>query len=371
MKAEEKTMKICILSMQKVDNYGSLLQAYSLKKIIEGFGHKVEFIDIKRGEDENLNIQCEKLSICTSVKDKNWLIFQISRVLNKLSNIEAERVYNHFRVNELSINENTTDAFYDVCVIGSDEVFNCLQKSKWGFDSQLFGNVKNAKKVITYAACCGCTNEESLSEDLRNAIVAAMYKLDSISVRDENTEKFVRALTGRECFYNLDPVAVWDFSAEIQNIDLSGKLPKRYCIVYSYKERIADGYTISAINSYCRKHNLALIAPFGKQKWIKGRKPLTPFELLKAFENAECIITDTFHGALFGAKFGKKMSVIIRESNRNKMEDLTIRLGIEKHVLTDINKLEDILNIEIDRRGIKKVLDNARKDTFKYFEENL
>ena len=28
-------MKICILSMQKIDNYGSLLQAYGLKKILE------------------------------------------------------------------------------------------------------------------------------------------------------------------------------------------------------------------------------------------------------------------------------------------------------------------------------------------------
>ena len=42
-------MKICILSMQKVNNYGSVLQAYSLKKNIENLGHTVDFIDIKKG----------------------------------------------------------------------------------------------------------------------------------------------------------------------------------------------------------------------------------------------------------------------------------------------------------------------------------
>ncbi|MGM9912836.1 polysaccharide pyruvyl transferase family protein [Floccifex sp.] len=364
-------MKIGILSMQKVDNYGSVLQAYSLKKMIETFGHQVEFIDIKRGEDENLNAQCEKLSFCSEDKDTNWIIFQISRVINKLSNIMSERMYNKFRLNELNINKVADNTIYDVCVIGSDEVFNCLQKSKWGFDSQLFGNVKNAKRVITYAACCGSTREENLTDELRTAIVAAMANLNSISVRDENTEKFVRALTKKECNYNLDPVAVGDFSEEIRDIDIKKKLPNRYCIVYAYKDRISDDDTINAIKKYCEKYNLVLIAPFGEQKWIKTMKPLTPFELLKAFENADCIVTDTFHGTIFGAKFGKRMAVIIRDSNRNKLEDLTKRLSIENHVLTDINELEKVLSVELDRVGIDNVLKEARKDTLKYLEENL
>ena len=46
---------ICILSMQRVNNFGSLLQSYSLKKFLESFGTSVEFIDIKANiEDNNL-----------------------------------------------------------------------------------------------------------------------------------------------------------------------------------------------------------------------------------------------------------------------------------------------------------------------------
>ena len=33
--------------MQRIKNYGSFLQAYALKKIIESQGHKVEFVDYK------------------------------------------------------------------------------------------------------------------------------------------------------------------------------------------------------------------------------------------------------------------------------------------------------------------------------------
>lgn len=42
-------MKVGILSMQKVMNYGSFLQSFALKKTIEEFGHQCEFIDIEQG----------------------------------------------------------------------------------------------------------------------------------------------------------------------------------------------------------------------------------------------------------------------------------------------------------------------------------
>ena len=72
--------------------------------------------------------------------------------------------------------------------------------------------------------------------------------------------------------------------------------------------------------------------------------------MLKAFQNAECIVTDTFHGTLFGAKFGKRMAVLIRESNQNKLEDLTQRLQIQSHVITDISQLETVLKKELDKK---------------------
>lgn len=41
-------MKVCILSMQQIDNIGSLLQSYALKTTIAKLGNEVEFIDIKK-----------------------------------------------------------------------------------------------------------------------------------------------------------------------------------------------------------------------------------------------------------------------------------------------------------------------------------
>ena len=43
-------MKVGILSMQQIKNYGSFLQAYALKSTIERLGHEVKFINIIKGE---------------------------------------------------------------------------------------------------------------------------------------------------------------------------------------------------------------------------------------------------------------------------------------------------------------------------------
>ena len=93
--------------------------------------------------------------------------------------------------------------------------------------------------------------------------------------------------------------------------------------------------------------------------------------MLKAFQNAECIVTDTFHGTLFGAKSGKRMAVLIRESNQNKLEDLTQRLQIQSYVITDISQLETVLKKELDKKKIGQILGLEREKSLKYMKENL
>lgn len=46
-------MKIGILSMQMVDNMGSLLQSFALKRILEEMNAQVEFLDIAPNEEDN------------------------------------------------------------------------------------------------------------------------------------------------------------------------------------------------------------------------------------------------------------------------------------------------------------------------------
>lgn len=361
-------MKVYILSMQQINNYGSVLQAYSLKKMIESLGNEVEFLVIEKGTNDELTLLCEKSDI--DKKNDSWIETQWSRVKGKIRGRKLRQMFSEFR-NNTGLNSSMGSEHFDTCVIGSDEVFNCLQKSKWGFSPQLFGAVKSAEKVITYAASCGFTKAENLSDELCEAVKNAMSNLSVVSVRDENTAKFVQAITGKNIVYNLDPVAVGDFDEEIREVLAVSKLPEKYCIVYSYSERFSEPNEIKAISEYCRAKGLKIVAPFGRQKWIPTYETLTPFELLKAFQNAECTVTDTFHGTLLGAKFGKKMAVLIRKNNRNKLEDLTRRLQIQDHVITDISELSKVLEKDLNKGKINEILNAERDKSLEYLKRNL
>lgn len=366
--------KVEIITMQQVDNYGSVLQAYSLKKMMESLGCQVTFSDIEKGQNALLNLQCEVGDMvrkaANTKKRKNLFKRVHIHIRGRISTRKLNKIFSEFRMKNGLVSFEKNNQF-DVCVIGSDEVFNCMQKVKWGFSAQLFGDVKNADKVITYAASCGFTKAEMLSPELKKEVVNAMSHLSAISVRDANTAEFVQKLTDRECIYNLDPVAVGDFTEEISNAEVSSKLPTRYCIIYAYSNRFDSEQEITAITNYCKVYDLKVVSLFGEQEWVGLYDKLTPFEVLKAFENAECIITDTFHGTLFGAKFGKRMAVLIRESNRNKLEDLIKRLQIEEHVVKDLSDLEETLNKRLDREKIQSILNIERERTVTYLNNSL
>ena len=338
------------------------------KKMIESFGNKVKFIEIEKGKDEALNTLCSESDI--EKKKSGWIKTQMNRVKGRICGTKSRKMFSEFR-NSTGLNSLCDAGQFDTCVIGSDEVFNCLQRSRWGFSPQLFGDVSSEEKVITYAASCGSTKVDNLSEELKVAIRKAMSKLSAISVRDKNTAELVQSVIGKEFVYNLDPVAVGNFDDEIRDATLAFKVPEKFCIVYSYFERFNDPSEIKAISDYCKVKGLEIIAPFGKQKWIPDYDKLSPFELLKAYQRAECIVTDTFHGTLFGAKFGKKMAVLIRESNRNKLVDLTQRLKIQDHVITDMSHLSKVLENNLDRNEIDKILRTERIRSMEYLKENL
>lgn len=367
-------MKICILSMQKVNNYGSILQAYSLKKILENMGNEVSFINIEPRNEEDALIG-EKDIVSYSTEIERTLKFNkyiVNKLILKIKEYFLHKRFDEFRKIYLGINGKEDSGKYDLCVIGSDEVFNCLQKAPWGFSSQLLGNVTQANCVITYAACCGATTYERIPESIKSIIISALRNNKAISVRDRNTKEFVEKCIGITPYINLDPVAVGDFSKEIkEHSSVVKKIPKRYCVIYLYQNRIKNEDDIKYLKKFCKTNNLSILAIGETQKWISNHLFVNPFEALAIFQHAEFIITDTFHGTLFGAKYAKKMAVLIRESNKNKLGDLVDRLSLNTHVVKELKDIEKIYKIDLNRQFIDNLLMCERKKTIDYFQDNL
>ena len=374
--AFDKT-SVCILSMQDVQNMGSLLQSYSLKKMIEHMGYDVFFLDIERREEENRLI-ADFQSFPDEFQSSKFLArlkrvdrYFINRVLMKSKIKRQNTIYDEFRTNVLNTGQSRKS--YDYCVIGSDEVFNCLQESPWGFTSQLFGDVKEAEHVITYAACCGATTVDKIPSDARKCICAAMDHLEAISVRDANTRMFVKEISGKEAEEHLDPVLIGDFDKEMEEHKNISSYPTRYCVIYAYYNRIHKAEEIEAIRIFCKKHDLVPIAVGSPQMWIKNYMTATPFQCLNLFKAADFVITDTFHGTIFSAKYSPRFASVVRGSNRNKLQDLINRIDISDHQISSISvdELERVYSRIHDKDRFNVLIRKERERTLSYLSDNL
>jgi len=372
-------MRVCILSMQRVPNYGSLLQGYSLKTMIESLGHEVEFIDIEENKEDDSMMEGHRRSFKEEYGIKKGIAGKLSKFdryfLNRVRQKSVCRsqmaVMETFQKEIISLRPENNQKHYDYCVIGSDEVFNALNPAEWGFTGQLFGDVKQADHVITYAASCGFTTAEELPTKAKQRISETMGNLEQISVRDSNTEHFVKALTGRTAEVNLDPVVVGDFSEESRREEPLAGLPSRYCIVYAYRNRIYKKEEIRAIKKLCREKNMEPITVGSPQMWIKKHVAVTPFQISKIFEGAQFVVTDTFHGTIFAAKYAKRLAVLVRPSNRNKLGDLIEKLHIEKHRADDIGELSRIYEQQHDLSAMKELSRREREKSLDYLRQAL
>lgn len=359
--------------MQDVDNFGSLLQAYGLKKIL--CGNSVEFIPIKKNDEDNSLLDNKILDFSNEQNKSNKIINKLSRldfylinriILKKKDNMQ-NNIFSKFRQEYLNIDYDSNKDKYDLCIIGSDEVFNCLVKSPWGFTSQLFGNIENAKSIISYAASCGATSVDKIPSQVKEKISMSLSKLNGISVRDKNTMKFVEQLSDKECCTSLDPVLISDFEEEILNNKF--ELDYDYCIVYSYYNRIKDKKEISMIKKFCRQNKLKIISVGAPQFWIKNHIVCNPFEMLYIFKNAKFVITDTFHGTIFATKYSNNFATIVRDSNKNKIIDLLNRVDLSSHLIKSIEDINDIYIQKKDDNKILEYLNCERKNTINYLKK--
>lgn len=371
-------MKVGIISMQRVFNYGSFMQAYSLKKNIESLGCEVEFVDYHAGEPlikENVSGN-SKLDIKELIARLTPPYINSKKLMteywNKMGQCENRYVNQYLKMLGVT-KEKSYNKKVDAIVIGSDEVFNCVQSNPdVGFSPELFGANANASKVISYAGSFGNTTIKEIEQYGKKEELSTYFnKFDAISVRDKNSISIVKELTNREPEYHLDPVFLYDYKEEMPKKSAI----KDYIIVYAYQCRLRKS-ECREISRFAKKNNKKIVCLCGPQRYLKGYIPADPFEVLWYIKNADFIITDTFHGSVFSIKYNKQFAVLLRKGhgkvygNNEKLYDLLSRFGIEKQIVNG-RKIEDVIYNDIDYNKINKQIKAERENSISYLKKSL
>ncbi len=367
-----------IMSMQRIANYGSFLQSYALKTLIEELGHDVQFVDYHVGTPviENSSESTNKVS--RMVKKGLETLTYHAPMQHKLAFIQYKKNYAKKYLPLLGVTEEYNyNPKLDYMVIGSDEVFNCIQKNtNVGFSPELFGANSNADTIITYAASFGNTTLPKLKRYGKDEEIASyLNNLTAISTRDANSSKIVEKLTGNTPLTHLDPVLAYDYfgkSDRIPQIDVK----EPYLILYAYSGRITEAEA-DWIAAYAKRGGLKIYTIGGVQKHADHFIDCSPFEVLAYFKGAQEIITDTFHGSIFSTIAHKPFTTIVRKSvgsgygNEEKLTDLLQRLGLTSRMTTNIKDVERINSMPIDYEESDKRIQTQRLRTQQYLSEQL
>lgn len=315
-------MRIGIITVPDAANFGSYLQAYSLQIVLERAGHDVFFV---RAWDKKYVRKLFYTWIPKKRHLKHPVLFLCKNFFGKKSQKEFE--IDHKNLNLLA---DLTQKAPDLVLLGSDEIWNV--RTDVFRRKDFYGAVY--KNVAAYAVSAG----EAQYSDFCNypSIISQIQKIEDIYVRDDNTAEIVGKITGQKPEKVCDPTFLVKPNEYCEKIKDEYLENNRYIVVYSYSMSISKK-NIKIIKEYAKSINCKLVSPGLYNRWCDYNLVCKPTEFSSVIANAECVITNTFHGTVFSI-LNQKQFVSI--GKKIKICDLLNQFGL-------INQLVDADNLSL------------------------
>lgn len=359
-------MKVNIITFHFVHNYGAVLQCYALQEELKKMGYDVEIINYRPSyHAKRYSVFVSPLRYYKNIlknlgrtpifKDKTLACIKCLLANRKVvKNAVRKYHFEHFLREHLAQGKRCTtfrqlaEEYADksqIFITGSDQVWN--RELICNDNSYFLNFALNASSKIAYAVSLGdkCTGA---IEDLKRLT----KDFDMISVRERKNAIELSTALGRTVTDVLDPTLLLRCN-EYHNCETKIKRIEnlRYILVYdlagvdNIKKALAEIFKkdkeIMAVN-ISRIHIREL-----PQKRIINLQSIGPGEFITCIKNAECILTDSFHGTALSIVYHKKFWVFENPNGSLRLKNLLEKLNL----LDRFVKKEG--DVEIDfKRGI-------------------
>lgn len=308
-------MKIGIITMHRVPNFGSALQAYALQQKLFQHGYDNKIIDyIYSYEDYN----------------PTWLRFLLDKVRYYakvlLRHPKSITLFHKFRSKYLKTtwHEYTKHDLhsgivpvFDVYMTGSDQVWNC--KFTQGDTNFLLKFAPENAPRLSYGASFA---SPSIPKNYESMFKEELPKYDSILVREHSGVDIVKNLIGKNAEVVCDPTLL--LTCEEYHL-LSSKCQLRitqpfilvYILDYMYNPYPQVYEIIRKVKQElgCKVVYIGTNAPDPEDKdssYVGGQ--VGPLEFLWLMENASFVITTSFHGTAFATIFHKPLFSVVQDT---------------------------------------------------------
>ena len=368
-------------------NYGGLLQAFALQRVITSLGHRVELITFDNVSPSYYQRRLKHFTLRQSVD-------AISRKVRSFaSNKEIKRAIQKrkaaFRQFETRIPHSvfvssrefpTFATNYDVIIVGSDQVWN----PAWWNNILLLRDVDGSiTKKVSYASSMGCS---SLSSADASELKSALKDFSAVSMREPSAVRLVEEVTNgaSKAVVTLDPTLLLSRDEWLEAIPKRGsyRVPDNpFALLYLVDKY--HRYTNASIRSCISAGLQCVVISYSMEmaSEIDGAVYLydcTPQEWVHLVNEASVVVTDSFHGIAFSANFNKpfwcfrKTETLNGSNLDDRQEALLSRFGLAYRIvdadsILDLDSRCDAIDFELCNRQ----LEIERIESIEFLKNNI
>jgi len=356
-------MKAAVITLHTVCNYGTQLQAFATQEKLKQYFEDVMFIDYRRPDTYGVGL------LKTFTKGN---ILKVPAILPTL--IYWKHVFGGFQkknlkfTNKKYLNESDFESFEDVADIyfsGSDQVWN----TGWNngvIPSMYLSFVPDNKPKYAYASSFG---KSKLNDEEINASKDFIKRFDKITVREESGLDILKnQYDYHNCERILDPTLVMDGDFW-RKYATPKKIKEPYILIYNLnRSKEFDEYaeelsrrTGFKLYRFCTRFD---------QMFRNGKSILIPkiFDFITLVDNAEIVLTDSFHATAFSMNLNTEPICIYPDNYSGRLSEFLKLVNSEQRHAKDYNDF-DVVNRHVDFEKVNKILDEERIKVDNYLSE--
>lgn len=379
-------MRIVILTQPLFTNYGGLLQAYALQKVLTQLGHNVWVADIHYRKDFFFGIK----GIIIRLVQKYILKKDIPSIINYKPNKNEIGIISKYTNKFITDNIKKTEVIssvnkisklkkykFDAYIVGSDQVWRSAYSP--GLATFFLHFLKDNYKVkkIAYAASFGIDyweydkNQTSRFKDL-------IHKFNAVSVREKSAVELCKKYFDITAIQLLDPTLLLLKDEYINLINAEGLCTQNNSLMVYILDETPDKLAI--IKTVSKKLNLNINSvspkkPYNKENRTNIEECIYPSvnNWLKGFHDAKFVLTDSFHGTVFSLIFNKPF-IVIGNQNRgiSRFTSLLDIVNLKNRLILDNSQLNpQLLTEKIDYNLVNELLIQKQKESLLFLNNSL
>ncbi len=336
-------MKVGILTYHRAENYGALLQAYALREYLKRQGYDVDFVDYWPDYHKDYFRIFPRKKFATGGLVAKALSVYWATVW-ALPRYRRKRVMQDFMKRFLGVSGPAKYASdkdvcreFDTVVFGSDQIWRQQNlPTHKGLDLWYFGSPNIEARKVAYA---GSTGPIDLSDKERELFKQYLSAFDRLSVRESSLKDLLDSM-GLTSTLVVDPVFLLGKQPWLELAAMSSKhatyKQKKYILFYNLLNSKEAARFAEKLSREKKLPMIEITKRFGFRYVGKRFSHYASVpDFLSLIENAEFVVSNSFHGVALSVILGKQFYAIGMGKRSGRVESLLAALGIEERYLAN------------------------------------